>query len=128
MERTFTIAGTSTLHGVNTLRFCNGTIANRTYILKRNGHTDIKFVALAKAMTKVDATKWLLANGHNAAKQAVMPTQRVYNEHKANVAKAQAELEALKKDAKRAARASKKGNKSTAAVVADVQQTEVVQA
>lgn len=58
-EKTFTIAGVSTQHGKTKQRFANGTIANRTAILRRAGCTDIKFWELPEPMSKEDARAWL---------------------------------------------------------------------
>lgn len=59
MEKTFTFAGTSILNGTLAYRFANG--ADRTKVLERNGHTDIKLLPTPYAMTKEQAIDWLNA-------------------------------------------------------------------
>lgn len=54
MEKTFTVAGVSTLNGAVKFRFAND-IKARVAVLTRNGHTDINLVELPTAMTKADA-------------------------------------------------------------------------
>lgn len=66
MSKKFTLAGTSTLKGVNTYRFATGNVKVRTGVLKRNGHSDIKLLELPQAMTKEDATAWLSGQGITA--------------------------------------------------------------
>ena len=61
MSKTFTIAGVSTLSGVTKQRFANGSLANRTKVLERNGHTDIKLVELPSAMDKDAARAYIEA-------------------------------------------------------------------
>ena len=53
VEKTFTFAGVSDLNGVYKIRFANS--ADRVKVLHRNGHLDIRLVALAGAMTKYEA-------------------------------------------------------------------------
>jgi hypothetical protein len=74
MEKTFTIAGLTTLNGVKTFRFANGKLNLRVNMLNHFGHTDINLVELPKAMTKVQATTWVLQN-IKGAKSAVIPTR-----------------------------------------------------
>jgi hypothetical protein len=59
MEKLFTFAGVSNLNGVVAYRFAND--AGRTKVLEKNGHTDVKLIALPEAMTKEDAIKHLNA-------------------------------------------------------------------
>jgi hypothetical protein len=76
MEKTFTIAGLTTLNGVKTFRFANGKLNLRVNMLKHFGHTDINLVELPKEMNKVQATTWVLQNVRGA-KTAVIPTRAV---------------------------------------------------
>ena len=61
MSKTYTIAGVSTLSGVTKQRFANGSLANRTKVLERNGHVDIKLVELPSAMDKDAARAYIEA-------------------------------------------------------------------
>ncbi len=63
MPKTFTIAGTSVLNGVLTFRFANGTVKNRAWILKHNGHTEVMLHELPRPMTKEKAVLFLKTNG-----------------------------------------------------------------
>lgn len=74
MDRTFTNAGLSTRNGIRTFRFGNGPINLRVNMLRHFGHEDINLVELPKAMTKVQATAWVLEN-MRGAKSAVIPTR-----------------------------------------------------
>lgn len=58
-DRTFNIAGFSTLSGQRKVRFANGTIEARQKILERNGHVDIDLQVLPSEMTKAEAMKYL---------------------------------------------------------------------
>lgn len=69
MSKTYTIAGTSTLNGVNTFRFATGKAKARAAVLTRNGHTDVNLMDLPNEMSKEDAMAWLVAQGV----QAVLP-------------------------------------------------------
>lgn len=71
MDKLFTIAGTSTVDGVNTLRFATGKVKVREGVLRRAGHTDINLRELPKPMTKQDAAAWLAAQGI----EAVLPVK-----------------------------------------------------
>lgn len=71
MEKTYTFAGTSNYKGgETTYRFASGDIAVREGILRRDRHTEIRFLPLPRPMTLVDAVRWLKAQGI----QAVLPT------------------------------------------------------
>ena len=59
MTKTFTIAGVSTLGKVTKQRFANGSLAGRTKVLERNGHTDIKLFELPSAMDKDAARAYI---------------------------------------------------------------------
>ena len=113
MDKTFTLAGLTTLNGVRTFRFANGKLNLRVNMLRHFGHTNINIVELPKEMTKVQATAWVLQN-IKGAKSAVIPT-RAANKTAENgllieakkkvaaVAKARATREAKKKVAAEAA-------------------------
>lgn len=63
MNKLYTIAGTSTLNGVNTYRFATGKLNIRVSKLKRHGHNDVELMLLPVAMNKKDAVAWLVAQG-----------------------------------------------------------------
>jgi hypothetical protein len=67
MNKLFTIAGTSTLNGVNTYRFATGKLNIRVSKLKRHGHTDVQLMSLPNPMIKKDAVAWLVSQGISAA-------------------------------------------------------------
>ena len=56
-NQTFTVAGTSKLKGEFKVRFANDLL--RTKVLAKHDHTDITLVELPKAMTKLDAIKYI---------------------------------------------------------------------
>lgn len=58
-EKTFTVAGTSNLNGVYKLRVANST--SRVKVLLANGHTDVRLIELPNAMTKLEATDYLMS-------------------------------------------------------------------
>lgn len=58
-DRTFNIAGFSTLSGQRKVRFANGTVEARSKILERNGHEDIDLRVLPNAMSKAEAMTFL---------------------------------------------------------------------
>jgi hypothetical protein len=58
-DRTFNIAGFSTLSGQRKVRFANGTVEARAKILERNGHVDIDLRELPNAMSKAEAMTFL---------------------------------------------------------------------
>lgn len=70
-DRTYEIAGTSFNKHVMTFRFADGKPSVRAGVLRRCGHTDIEFHVLPQPMTKVQAMRWLTANGH--ARGAILP-------------------------------------------------------
>lgn len=70
-DKLFTIAGTSTVDGVNTLRFATGKVKVREGVLRRAGHTDINLRELPKPMTRQEAAAWLAAQGI----QAILPVK-----------------------------------------------------
>ena len=63
MTKLFTVAGTSTKSGVTKFRVANGTAAQRTKLLVKDGQTNINLIDLAKPMSKEDAIAFLTANG-----------------------------------------------------------------
>lgn len=57
-QKTFNVAGYSTMvSGVRKMRFAKD--MTRVHHLEREGHTDVKFVQLPTAMTKVQCSEWL---------------------------------------------------------------------
>lgn len=76
-DRTFNIAGWSTLNGQVHFRFANhpeGKINIRTNMLKHTEHEDINLFELPKAMTQVQAMAWLKQNKRVPAK-CTFPTR-----------------------------------------------------
>ena len=73
MDKLFTIAGTSTVNGVNTYRVANGKAKVREGVLRRAGHTDTVFHQLPNAMDQDEAVAWLRTKGIIAV---VPPGQR----------------------------------------------------
>lgn len=67
MSKLFTLAGTSTLNGVNTYRFATGKLSIRVAKLKRHGHSDVQLMSLPNPMIKKDAVAWLVSQGISAA-------------------------------------------------------------
>lgn len=67
-DKTFTRAGRSTNKGKTQFRFTND--INRERVLDKNGHTDIEFYELGSAMTKAQATEFLVAKGLTEDKPA----------------------------------------------------------
>jgi hypothetical protein len=51
-NKTYTVAGVSTLSGKTKMRFANDTM--RIKILAKNGHTDVELLELPHAMTKAE--------------------------------------------------------------------------
>ena len=60
-DKTFTRAGVSTNKGQAQFRFTND--LQREKVLHKNGHTDIVFFELGSAMTKPQATQFLVEQG-----------------------------------------------------------------
>lgn len=108
MSKLFTIAGTSTLNGVNTFRFATGKVNVRTAKLKRHGHTDVDLIQLPSAMGKEDAVAFLVSQGRDA----VIPNNgrskpaELSDEQKATAAEAARKAEFVRRMAE--ARAAKK--------------------
>ena len=72
MEKMFAVAGMSNLDGKVKVRFANDMA--RVKVLEKNGHTDVRLVALAAAMTKDAAVAALVLHDafQDAAAQAVL--------------------------------------------------------
>ena len=60
-EKTFTVAGISTLNGKTKIRFANDVM--RIKILAKNGHTNVELVELPHAMTKPEIVAHLKSIG-----------------------------------------------------------------
>jgi hypothetical protein len=58
MEKTFTVAGTATQHGITKVRFANDFVS-RYKILLKNGCDPINLIELPEPMTKLEALKHL---------------------------------------------------------------------
>jgi len=71
-EKTFNVAGFSTLNGVVKLRVAKD--MKRAKVLERNGHTDIQLVELPEPMTREQAAAFLGLD-KVAATEAVAETQ-----------------------------------------------------
>lgn len=61
IEHTYTVAGTSLHEGVVTYRFAND--VKRMKVLERNGHSDVVFWELPRAMVLKDAVAFLKTKG-----------------------------------------------------------------
>ena len=61
-DKQFTVVGSSTLEGKTKVRFMNDSI--RVKILEKNGHTNIDFVNLPHAMSKVDAVRYMQSQNY----------------------------------------------------------------
>ena len=60
-NKTFSVAGVSTLNGKTKVRFANDFV-NRFKILIKNGHTDIELIELGNEMTKAEICQVLIAH------------------------------------------------------------------
>jgi len=83
MTKLFTVAGTSSKAGVSKFRVANGTAAQRTKLLIKDGQTDIQLFDLPKPMSKEDASAFVKSKGFNfelaapaAPKVAKAPKQK----------------------------------------------------
>jgi thioredoxin-related protein len=56
-DKTFTVAGVSTLNGECKIRFANDVM--RVKNLAKNGHSDIRLVEMPEAVLKTDAAKFI---------------------------------------------------------------------
>lgn len=68
-EKTFAVAGVSTLNGQTKLRFANDTV--RIKILAKNGHTDVELIDLPREMTKAEAVAHMKSTGFGAGRPEV---------------------------------------------------------
>ena len=69
-EKTFTLAGVSTLKGETKIRFAND--ATRVKVLIKNGHTDIDFIDLPSAMNKAEIAEFLIDIDYGANNAAIV--------------------------------------------------------
>lgn len=60
-NKTFTVAGTSTLNGKTKVRFAQDYVG-RFKILLKNGHENIELIELGESMNKADICKMLMAH------------------------------------------------------------------
>jgi hypothetical protein len=60
-NKTFNVAGLSTLNGVVKVRFAND-LAGRIKVLSKNEHADIRLIDLGSELTKFDCAKAILAH------------------------------------------------------------------
>ena len=60
-NKTFEVAGTSTIKGVTKVRFANDYVG-RLKILYKNGHENVELMELGEKMTKADICKVLIAH------------------------------------------------------------------
>ena len=60
-QKTFSVAGTSTLNGVTKVRFASDFV-NRFKILAKNNHQDINLVEFGSEMTKAEICQVLIAH------------------------------------------------------------------
>jgi hypothetical protein len=58
-QKTFEVAGTSTLNGITKVRFANDYVG-RFKILAKNGHDNIELIELGEKMSKADICKVLM--------------------------------------------------------------------
>lgn len=69
-NKTFAVAGVSTIAGSTKIRFMND--STRVKILIKNGHTDVELVDLPHEMTKAEIAAHLTAIGFGAGKPEVL--------------------------------------------------------
>ena len=83
MEKTFTVAGTASQHGVTKVRFAND-LVSRTKILVKNKCENINLVELPEPMTKLDALKYLetLDFGKKDFDAGYAITEKLYEKNK----------------------------------------------
>jgi len=60
-NKTFSVAGTSTLNGVTKVRFANDFVS-RMKILFKNGHEDVELIELGGEFTKAQVCQILMAH------------------------------------------------------------------
>ena len=68
-DKTFAVAGVSTLAGKTKIRFANDTM--RIKILSKNGHTDVDLIELPHAMTKAEIAQHLISIEYGKGNAAV---------------------------------------------------------
>lgn len=68
-NKTFAVAGVSTLDGKTKIRFAND--AARIKILVKNGHTDIELVDLPREMTKAEIAQYMVETGFGKGNAAI---------------------------------------------------------
>jgi hypothetical protein len=88
-QKTFEVAGTSTINGVTKVRFANDYVG-RFKILVKNGHVDINLLELGEKMTKGQICQVLLAhpNFQDEAAQSAIAEFVVRNVKEINVEEA----------------------------------------
>ena len=60
-NKTFSVAGTSTLNGITKIRFANDFV-NRLKILFKNGHDNVELIELGGEFTKAQVCQILMAH------------------------------------------------------------------
>lgn len=68
-NKTFAVAGVSTLNGKTKIRFANDVM--RIKILAKNGHTDVELIDLPHAMTKTEIVQHMKAIGFGSGNAAI---------------------------------------------------------
>lgn len=68
-EKTFAVAGVSTLKGKTKIRFAND--AARIKILIKNGHTDVELIDLPREMTKAEIAQHLVETNFGKGNAAI---------------------------------------------------------
>lgn len=68
-NKTYTVAGVSTLSGKTKIRFANDTM--RIKILAKNGHTDVDLIELPHAMSKTEIVAHMRSEGFGETNSAV---------------------------------------------------------
>jgi len=68
-NKTFAVAGVSTLAGKTKIRFANDTM--RIKILAKNGHTEVDLIELPHAMTKAEIGQYLIETAYGKGNAAV---------------------------------------------------------
>jgi hypothetical protein len=69
-EKTFAVAGISTLAGKTKVRFAND--AARIKILIKNGHTDVELIDLPREMTKAEIAAYMIEQDFAAGRSTVV--------------------------------------------------------
>lgn len=68
-NKTFAVAGVSTLNGKTKIRFANDVM--RIKILAKNGHTDVELIDLPHAMTKSEIVQHMKSIGFGSGNAAI---------------------------------------------------------